>query len=324
MKSTARSERLASSSTLQWWIRGIPVDTCSGSSATGQLTTLRVRLATVTGCESPYCEIGDGGSTASGARTGSTAQANSCKESFDAIEKAKRDANADEEFDTAHEHVIIDKTILEPDRASANELEKRNDSSSVGWIVPYVEATLDVPAGTPIHETSLSVLTGIVVAVVEVEGPIHRDEVARRITSLWGLQRTGARIAEAISKAVESGIQMELLRADADFVTHSHQTTIPVRCRTDVNSASLRKPEMIPPSEVRQTILHLMAENVGVGRDEIQSMVVRALGFGATGAKLKHAIERDLERMVEASLLLIRDEKFFLSANSTVGRESAP
>ena len=132
------------------------------------------------------------------------------------------------------------------------------------------------------------------IGVVEVEGPVHREEVARRVTSLWGQQRTGARIAEAISKAVEAGIRSELLRADLDFVTHSHQTTVPVRRRTDVSSASLRKPEMIAPSEVRQAILYLVAENLGVGRDEILSMVVRALGFKATGAKLKDTIEHAL------------------------------
>jgi hypothetical protein len=38
--------------------------------------------------------------------------------------------------------------------------------------------------------------------LIEIEGPITRDEIARRITSLWGLQRTGARIAEAIASAV--------------------------------------------------------------------------------------------------------------------------
>ena len=234
----------------------------------------------------------------------------------DAIEKAKRDADADEDGS-------IETTILETVGASDTTLEEPNDLTPVAWIGPYVEATLDVPTGTPIHETSLSVLTGIVVGVVEVEGPIHRDELARRVTSLWGLQRTGARIAEAISKAVESGINVGLLRADPDFVTHRNQTTVPVRRRTEVNSASLKKPEMIPPSEVRQTILQLMGENVGAGRDEIPWMVARVLGFGATGAKLKNAIERELGRMVEESLLVVRDEKLFLPAKSTVQPESA-
>jgi len=40
--------------------------------------------------------------------------------------------------------------------------------------------------------------------VVETEGPIHKEELARRITSLWGQQRTGPRIAEAILNAIDS------------------------------------------------------------------------------------------------------------------------
>lgn len=147
---------------------------------------------------------------------------------------------------------------------------------------------------------------------MEIEGPIHREEVARRVTSLWGQQRTGARIAEAISKAVEEGIRAGLLRADADFVTHSDRTAVPVRSRTGVTSASLKKPEMIPLSEVRQAILYLAAEHVGVGRDEIPLMVARALGFKATGAKMKDTIEVVLERMVKENVLDLRDEKLFL------------
>ena len=143
------------------------------------------------------------------------------------------------------------------------------------------------------------------------------------MTSLWGQQRTGARIAEAISKAVDAGIRSELLRADLDFVTHSHQNTVPVRRRNDVSSASLRKPEMIAPSEVRRAILCLIAENVGLGRDEILSMVVRALGFKSTGAKLKDTIEHALERMVEDSLVFARDGKYFLSVDFECGRGSS-
>ena len=61
-----------------------------------------------------------------------------------AIEKAKRDAEADEEVESARED-SIDESIFEPDLTSAEEREEPNDSSSAAWIVPYVEATLDVP-----------------------------------------------------------------------------------------------------------------------------------------------------------------------------------
>ena len=75
-----------------------------------------------------------------------------------------------------------------------------NGESHFAWACAYVESNQAVPNATPIPETRLSVLEGVVTTLVQIEGPIHKDEIARRITSLWGLQRTGARIAEAISR----------------------------------------------------------------------------------------------------------------------------
>ena len=129
---------------------------------------------------------------------------------------------------------------------------------------------MGVPKETPIHETNLAVLAGIVANVVEIEGPIHREEIARRITSLWGLQRTGGRIAEAISKAIESATCSGLLNSDLDFVTHSRMEAV---SRSSSVECSLVKPEEArndPASgTARQAISCLVSEHVGVRRDEI-------------------------------------------------------
>lgn len=171
---------------------------------------------------------------------------------------------------------------------------------------------MEVPSATPIHETSPFVLTHIVAKVVQIEGPIHREEIAKRITTLWGQSRTGARIAEAVSKAIDSAIRSGVLRADPLFVTHSQQVIVPVRCRSHVVSPNLKKPEMIPPAELRQAIQCLVAENVGLRRDEIPLLVAKVLGFKTTGAKLKEAIETALAGLVDDNILILRDEKLFL------------
>lgn len=229
-----------------------------------------------------------------------------------AIVGALREADIDDEADAAQEEAVVDAPVSGTDIERGEGLIDLNGEASGTWAIPYVEATLEVPSGTPIHETSVSVLECIVAGVVEIEGPIHREEVARRVTSLWGQQRTGARIAEAISRAVEAGIRSGLLRSDEDFVVHSNQTAVPIRNRVGVTAASLKRPEMIPPSEVRQTILHLAKEHVGVGRDELPLMVAKALGFKATGAKLKETIEGVLQRVVEDNVLDLRDERLYL------------
>jgi hypothetical protein len=175
-----------------------------------------------------------------------------------------------------------------------------------------VEATPPVPNSTSIPETSLPVLAKVVAEVVMVEGPIHRDEIARRITSLWGQQRTGPRIAEAVLKAVDAGILSGCLQADSDFITHSDQPVIPVRDRSNVTSPGLKKLEMIPPSEMRRAIRCLVTEQIGLRREELPSMVGRLLGFKATGAKLKEMIEGVVSSMLEDSEVVSRDEKLFL------------
>ena len=147
--------------------------------------------------------------------------------------------------------------------------------------------------------------------VVEIEGPVHRDEIARRITTLWGLQRTGERIVETIGKAIDSGLQANILKAHASFMAHSSQGQVPVRDRSKVTSANLKKPEMIPPVEIRQAIQYLVADHVGLGREEVTLLLARSLGFKATSAKLRSVIETTLQGMIQKGDVEIRDEKLF-------------
>jgi very-short-patch-repair endonuclease len=231
----------------------------------------------------------------------------------DAIERARLEAyaDADEKAEAATDHEPVDDELGQTDIERGEPADELNGEAGSAWVLQYVEAKVDVPSATPIHETGVSVLARIVARVVEVEGPIHRDEVARRITSLWGLQRTGVRIAEAISRAIDAGLRAGDLREEADFVDHRDQKTIPVRCRSQVESANLKKPEMIPPAELREAIRRLVEEHVGLGRDEARLMVAKVLGFKATSAKLRDVIEKSVAHMLEQSMLVLRDEKLF-------------
>jgi hypothetical protein len=192
--------------------------------------------------------------------------------------------------------------VVETDLERGEPLEGLNGDVGAAWVSSYVEAVLTVPSGTPIHETSLSILTSIVADVVEIEGPIHRDEIARRVTALWGLQRTGSRINESISKAIDSGIRSGVLWADPEFV----------RSRSNVTSANLKKPEMIAPAELQEAIERLVAEHVGIQHDQLPVVVAKVLGFKATSPKLKDVIEKVLERMLEQNTVILRDEKLFI------------
>jgi very-short-patch-repair endonuclease len=230
----------------------------------------------------------------------------------DAIKKARLDAESDEEAETDLADANIEDHTTATEIERTEQIEESNGQASSSWVTAYVEAAFDAPSMTPIHETNPSVLASIVARVVEIEGPIHRDEIARRVTCLWGLQRTGNRIAEVISRAIDQGIRSRVLRCDADFATHCDQAAVPVRCRSNVTSQNLRKPEMIPPAEVREAIKCLVSEQLGMRRDEVALMVARALGFRAMSARMKDIIEKVLARMLDEKIVTVRDQKLFV------------
>ena len=126
----------------------------------------------------------------------------------------------------------------------------------------YEEANFSPVGGghqLPLHEMGPIHMKQNVLQIVDQEGPVHLMEVARRLTKLYGLGRAGNRIQDRVRGALLECIRQGDLRWDEagenDFVaTVDGRNRPPVRDRRHA-AGSLRKPEMLPASEVRQAIL---------------------------------------------------------------------
>ena len=86
-----------------------------------------------------------------------------------------------------------------------------------------------------------------------------------------------------------------------------------MRDRSEVTASNLKKPEMIPPSEVRQAIIYFIKEQIGLRREELPVMVSRVFGFKTTSPKVKELVEKTLISMHEAGDVVSRDDKLFLA-----------
>ena len=65
------------------------------------------------------------------------------------------------------------------------------------------EVKLSVPSGTDLLSVPKDQIARFALQVVMQEGPIHGEEVARRIREAFGLARTGRRVLEAVVTALE-------------------------------------------------------------------------------------------------------------------------
>lgn len=174
-------------------------------------------------------------------------------------------------------------------------------------IEAYEVADFRIPNANRIepHTAPVSAMSDIVSKIVQFEGPIHSDEVARRVASLWGKDRTGSRISAAVDTALKfAGRSGAILEENEFWFTPAQRDDCPIRDRATA-IASVQKAEMLPPLEIRAAVFQALKQNGSIGRDEITTAVTRMLGFQRTGPDLRGVVLAVVDELLDAGTILI-------------------
>lgn len=155
----------------------------------------------------------------------------------------------------------------------------------------YVRAELVVRSSVEPHEAPVVQLADLVVRIVGIEGPIHIDELARRITTSFGKTKAGSRIVEATGRAVRLALRRDpLLRQDGSFLmTETQAEAPPVRDRS-ADTGSLLKAAYISPREIVAAAALVRQESGDVDGDDLIRAIARLLGFLRVGSELSTVI----------------------------------
>ena len=165
---------------------------------------------------------------------------------------------------------------------------------------PYVEAAFAVPFHIEPHEVYDADMASFVTRIVETETPIHETEVITRIRSLWNLARAGNRIQSKVISALQLAKRKGDITQDGSFYSFP-STGVTIRDRSNASSATLRKPEFLPPQEIRKAILTLIEANFGASRNQVVVQGGRLLGFKATSFQLREVIEKEIDGLIAKS-----------------------
>lgn len=178
----------------------------------------------------------------------------------------------------------------------------------------YVEANFRVPSQQfELHLVPAGIMAGLVQQVVEIEGPIHRSEVVARIRTLWGLQRAGGRIQNAVDFGINHAVREGMVGREGDFLVWPGREP-KVRDRSEVASITLRRPEFLPPREIDAAIKALVRENLGASLDEVALHVSRRLGYRTTSAQLRAGLVARAEALVASGALALRGGTLILTS----------
>jgi hypothetical protein len=163
---------------------------------------------------------------------------------------------------------------------------------------PYIEAKFKVPTRAEPQELSPPAMAEVVAAIVAVEGPVHVDEIAARVRTLWRLSRLTPRTIEAIQRGIDEAARTRRIHRQDDFCLVAADAAIRVRDRSKVSSSGLRSVELLPPMEVQQCLKDLIADHLGATREEAIVGASRQLGFRSTTAPLREFIDAQIDALL--------------------------
>jgi uncharacterized protein DUF3320 len=182
---------------------------------------------------------------------------------------------------------------------SVRELEKRsNQTAPAPALRPpayKLAEGVPVPSNVEPHEVMVADMARITRAIVEIEGPIHQDEIARRVTALFGKSRTGSQISAVALRGLKALKTSSILaEQDGFWMTPTQLDNPPVRDRGDAPQ-TLQRADMLSPLEIRAAAKIAERENGRLSGDEMAIAITRLLGFRRTGPELRVAILKAVE-----------------------------
>jgi len=151
-----------------------------------------------------------------------------------------------------------------------------------------------VPTDRELLQLDLFEMASIVSYVVKAEGPIHAEEVARRIREAFGLERTGGRILNRINQGLRTAERQGELILEEGFWSARERTQSSLPRHRRNAALPLRRSDRIAPHEYCLAILKIVEGAVGIDRKDLIVETARLLGFDRTGSDLQTAIDQQI------------------------------
>lgn len=151
-----------------------------------------------------------------------------------------------------------------------------------------------IPVSGEFHNQPVGDVARAAMKVVEIEGPIHYDEVVRRIRTCWGLSRAGRRVQEVMKEAINLGLMDGQITQKDEFLYYK-DAPIVVRRRTGNPPAKM---DLISPEEIAAAVRIILESQYATQVDELVREVSRLFGAKVTRGPAIKRIKKIINDMI--------------------------
>ena len=155
-------------------------------------------------------------------------------------------------------------------------------------------------------------LASILRKVIDVEGPIHTDELLRACAEIFQIKAT-PRTRRAVERATALAIEKDWALKKGSFLYSPKKSKLKIRRRG--NDCPVTAPDLIPPEEFDAAILLILRQQFGLRSDDLAEAVSDLLGYSRTAPKFRSTIDSAITRLTK-QFLLKRDSSGFITLAS--------
>ena len=139
--------------------------------------------------------------------------------------------------------------------------------------------------------------------IVNIEGPIHIDQLIKRIKELSNAKRSTAKFKNAIGEGIKEEEKLENIVLINDFLYDATNLKIPIRKREKPNI------DLIANEEIEENIKTVLKFNQFVPSKSLIKTVAHNFGFKSTSKKTSEQISKVLDSMLaEGKIVILGDQ----------------
>lgn len=162
--------------------------------------------------------------------------------------------------------------------------------------------SLNINTNHELYKKSIKELSEAVIQIVEIEGPIHQDEVITRIRTIWGLKKAGRRIQNVLNKAITKAQEQKLVIIRDNFL-YSPNQEIHVRNRINNRPSNLN---YICNEEITAAIKLILKQPITP--EELTKQVANLFGVKVVRAATHNRINDIINTLINEGNLEKQDE----------------
>lgn len=171
---------------------------------------------------------------------------------------------------------------------------------------------LGISHNAEIHELGLDTLAQSLIRIVDIEGPIHLKEAARRLAESAGFSRVGARMLNHISLAAAQANRNSQIHLEDSFIFRDSSKPRKVRDRSAL-PATQKNIEFVSNEEIGDALVAAIKSAFSLHEDEAISEALSMMGFQRATAKAKQQVQAVLSVLQRENSVQIENNKLIVA-----------